>query len=268
MGLYDILGFLGALCIGISLGLMGGGGSILTVPILVYLLGVEPVLATAYSLFVVGWSALVGAINNFRKNLVSIKTAIVFAIPSFVAVYLTRAYLVPAIPAELFSIGDFVLTKSIAMMLFFALIMIVAAVSMIRGRKARDESEETELQFNYPLIIVEGFVVGVLTGLVGAGGGFLIVPALVLLVRLPMKLAVGTSLSIIAVKSLFGFIGDIQSGQNIDWIFLSTFTALAVVGIFIGGYLSNFIPGKKLKKGFGWFVLVMAAIIVIKELMI
>lgn len=268
MELLDILGYIGALFIGISLGLMGGGGSILTVPILVYMLSVEPVLATAYSLFVVGWAALVGAINNFRKNLVSVKTAVVFAIPSFIAVYMTRAYLVPAIPDELFTFSAFVMTKAIATMLFFAVIMTLAAVSMIRGRKSQDESDETELKFNYPVIMVEGLVVGVLTGLVGAGGGFLIVPALVLLVRLPMKLAIGTSLSIIAVKSLFGFVGDIQSGQEIDWAFLSTFTALAVIGIFIGGYLSNFISGKKLKKGFGWFVLVMAALIVVKELVL
>lgn len=258
-----------ALLVGISLGLIGGGGSILTVPILVYLLGINPVLSTAYSLFVVGSAALVGAVNNFRKGLVSLKTAAVFAIPSFIAVYLTRLYLIPAIPDTIWRTDNFVISKDITIMIFFALIMFIAAISMIRSSRKLAKKEENELiAFNYPMIILDGAIVGILTGIVGAGGGFLIIPALVLLAKLPMKLAVGTSLSIITVKSLFGFIGDLQSGQLIDWYFLLSFTAFAVIGIFIGGYLSNFIPGKKLKVGFGWFVLVMAIYILIKELIL
>ncbi len=151
-------------------------------------------------------------------------------------------------------------------MLFFALVMLLAAISMIGKKKEKEVAEQQELKFNYPLIVVEGFAVGVLTGIVGAGGGFLIIPALVLLARLPMKLAVGTSLSIIAVKSLVGFLGDLQTELLIDWNFLLSFTALAVAGIFLGGYLSKFISGKSLKKGFGWFVLLMAIIIVVKEI--
>lgn len=263
----DITGYMAASLIGVSLGLIGGGGSILTVPVLVYIMGINPVLSTAYSLFVVGVAALVGAFNNFRKGLVSIKTAIVFAVPSFIGVYLTRLYIIPAIPETLFTIGDFILTKNIAIMVFFAIIMLVAAFSMISSsKKQKSEIENTQIDFNYSMIILDGLVVGVLTGLVGAGGGFLIIPALVLLAKLPMKLAVGTSLSIIAIKSLIGFTGDIQNGQSIDWSFLLLFTAFAVGGIFIGSYFSNFIEGKKLKGAFGWFVLVMAIFIIIKEI--
>ena len=170
--------------------------------------------------------------------------------------------MVPAIPQELFSVGDFMVTKDIGIMIFFALIMILASFSMIKGRK---ESNEQEVQYNYPLIIIEGLVVGFLTGIVGAGGGFLIIPALVLLAKLPMKKAVATSLMIIAIKSLIGFLGDVQNIE-IDWTFLLGFTAISVIGIFIGLYLNKFIDGKKLKKGFGWFVLIMGIYIVLKEI--
>lgn len=264
MELIEILGYVGALLIGLVLGLIGGGGSILTVPILVYALTLNPVIATAYSLFVVGTTSLVGAIKNISKGMVDFKTAIIFAIPAFIAVYLTRAYLIPAIPEELFEIGGFMVTKNLAIMLFFAFIMLLASVSMIRNK--RDESEEDSvITYNYPLIIVEGLVVGTITGIVGAGGGFLIIPALVLLAKLPMKKAVATSLFIIAIKSLIGFLGDVQN-LEIDWTFLLSFTAISVVGIFIGIWLNKFIDGKKLKKGFGWFVLAMGIYIIYKEL--
>jgi len=264
MDIQQLLGYFGALLIGLVLGLIGGGGSILTVPILVYLLYLNPVTATAYSLFVVGVSALVGAIRNIQKGLVDFRTAIVFAIPAFIAVYITRKFIVPAIPDELFSVGSFMITKGIAIMLFFAFVMLLASISMIRSNR-KDSSEETVVQYNYPLIIVEGFVVGILTGIVGAGGGFLIIPALVLLAKLPMKKAVATSLLIIAIKSLIGFIGDVEN-LKIDWLFLLSFTGISVIGIFIGIYVSNFIEGKKLKKGFGWFVLIMGIYIIYKEL--
>ncbi len=264
MDLITILGYIGALLIGLVLGLIGGGGSILTVPVLVYLLGINPILATAYSLFVVGSASLVGAIRNMQKGLVDLRTAIVFAIPAFISVYASRKYLIPAIPEEITQIGDFLLTKNVAIMIFFAVIMLLASISMIRNQRKESE-EEQEIKYNYPLIILEGLLVGVVTGIVGAGGGFLIIPALVLLARLPMKKAVATSLLIIAIKSLIGFLGDVQN-LEIDWIFLGIFTLLSVVGIFVGIYLNQFIDGKKLKKGFGWFVLLMGIYIIFKEL--
>lgn len=260
----QILGYIGALIVGLVLGLIGAGGSILTVPVLVYVIGLNPVVATAYSLFVVGMTSLIGAIQNFKKKLVDVKTAIIFAIPAFIAVYLTRMYLVPAIPEQLFSVGTFIVTKDIFIMVFFAIVMLLASFSMISSKKV-SPNEHQQIKYNFPLIAVEGILVGTLTGIVGAGGGFLIIPALVLLAKLPMKKAVGTSLLIIAAKSLIGFLGDLQN-IAIDWYFILTFTGVSIIGIFIGMYLSKFITSEKLKKGFGWFVLVMAIYIMYMEL--
>jgi len=261
-----IIGFAAAILIGVSLGLIGGGGSILTVPVLVYILGVNPVLATAYSLFVVGSTSLVGAATYMKKGLVNYKTALVFAIPSFIAVFLTRKFLVPALPDPLFTIGEAIITKNIGIMVFFALIMLAASYSMITAKKCVDCDEDEPVVFNFPMIALEGSVVGVITGIVGAGGGFLIIPALVLLAKLPMKMAVGTSLLIIAAKSLIGFLGDLST-QTIDWQMLLIFTSLSIVGIFIGSALSKKINEKILKTGFGWFVLVMGIYIITKELL-
>lgn len=264
MEITEILGYLGALIIGVVLGLIGGGGSILTVPVLVYLLSINPVTATAYSLFVVGTTSLFGSIKNFQKKRVDLKTAIVFSIPAFIAVYFTRKFLVPAIPHTIVTIGELTITKNIGIMLFFAFIMILASVSMILEPSEQD-AEPQKVKFNYFFIILEGVVVGIVTGIVGAGGGFLIIPALVLMAKLPMKRAVATSLVIIAVKSLLGFIGDVQN-LEIAWGFLLIFTTISVAGIFLGIWLNRYINGKKLKKGFGWFVLLMGLYIFWKEI--
>lgn len=261
----DFLGYLGALFVGIVLGLIGGGGSILTVPVLVYLFGLNPILSTAYSLFVVGVTSLIGAFQNLRNKLVDVKTALIFALPSFIAVYATRRWLVPAMPEELFSIGTLTVTKNIFIMVFFAIIMLLAALSMIMSKSKPTDNINTEIQYNYPLIAIEGIIVGALTGIVGAGGGFLIIPALVLFAKLPMKKAVGTSLFIISAKSLIGFLGDVQT-LDINWKFLMIFTSISILGILLGVYLSRFISGQKLKKGFGWFTLFMALYILSKEL--
>lgn len=261
----EIVGYLASLVIGISLGLIGGGGSILTVPVLVYLFGVNPVVATAYSLFIVGATSLVGVLPKYKAGEVNIKTAVIFGIPSIAAVYATRAFLVPAIPTHLFSIAGIEVTKALMMMILFAVLMVFASISMIREKKGVTADAEQPQVFNYPLILLEGAVVGVLTGLVGAGGGFLIIPALVLLSKLPMKQAVGTSLLIIAAKSLLGFTGDLGKTQ-MNWTLLLSVSALAIAGIFIGNLLSKKVSAASLKKGFGWFVLIMGIYIIIKEL--
>lgn len=265
MTILEIIGFTGALLIGLILGLVGGGGSILTVPIFVYLLQINPITATAYSLFVVGSTALFGIFRNAKKKLVDFRTGIVFAIPSIITVFLTRKFLIPSIPEKLFQINSFVISKDMGIMLFFAIIMIFAAFSMLRKKSKLETNDDTQnSKFNYPLILIEGAIVGLITGIVGAGGGFLIIPALVLFTNLPMKKAVATSLLIVSAKSLIGFLGDVDN-VTIDWMFLIGFTSISIIGIFLGIYLNQFINEKKLKKGFGFFILIMGVYIVLKE---
>lgn len=257
----EILGYLGALCIGLVLGLTGGGGSILTVPILVYLMSINPVTATAYSLFIVGTTSTFGAIQNYRKNLVDLKNGFIFAIPSFVAVYLTRKYIVPEIPKIILE-SPILITKDTFLMLFFAVIMIFGALSVLKKKSQENPNEEKR---NLIFIGIQTFIIGIIIGLVGAGGGFLIIPSLILFAKLPMRKAVGTSLFIIAMNSLVGFMGDVQN-LVIDWMFLATFTAISVVGIFIGMYLTKYTNESQLKKIFAYFVLLMAGIILLKEI--
>jgi len=257
----EITGYSASILIGISLGLIGGGGSILTVPVLVYLFTVDTVLATTYSLFVVGATSLVGSISYFRKCLVDLHVVLFFGLPSIAAVFLTRHYLLPAIPERLAAFSGFEVSKSILLMVLFAALMIFASYSMIKGDNAPGSSIRPN---NKPLAILQGVIVGFVTGLIGAGGGFLIIPALVNFLRLPMKNAIGTSLVIIAINSLAGFGFSLGQGP-IQWRFLLILTAIAVAGVFIGTYLSTKIDGKKLKPMFGWFVLAMGIYILIKE---
>ena len=259
-----IAGYLAAVLIGVSLGLIGGGGSILTVPVLVYLFGINPLLSTSYSLFVVGSTSLVGAFNNYRKGLVSIKTAFLFGLSSITTVFLTRKFIIPAIPKNIAEIGGFTITESMFTMVLFAILMVIASISMIRNGSMK-ENVINNKKINLAKLLVYGTAIGFVTGLLGAGGGFLLIPTLVLLVKLPMKEAVGTSLLIIALNSLIGFTGDLGH-FSMDWKFLLTITAIAVVGIFAGGVLAKKIPGEKLKKGFGWFVLLMGLYIIGKEI--
>jgi uncharacterized membrane protein YfcA len=233
--------------------------------VLAYLFSVNEKVATAYSLFIVGASALVGGVKQHLKGFVDWRTAIVFGLPAIVGVTVVRYYVVPALPNILFAIGDFEFTRRMAMFGLFAVLMIPAAFSMLQKRKEKSQKGGGKVKYNYPLILIEGLLVGGITGMIGAGGGFLIIPALVILANIEMKVAVGTSLVIIAFKSLLGFfLGDALT-MEIDWIFLSIFTSISFVGIFIGSYLSNFIDGNKLKKGFGYFIFVMAFFIFYME---
>lgn len=263
----EILGFLLAALVGISLGLIGGGGSILTVPILVYVIGLSPVLATSYSLFIVGSTSLVGAFNNYTKGLVSIKTALLFGLSSITTVFLIRKIIIPLIPPIIFTAGNFRATQSMATMVVFAILMLMASIAMIKSKNelVNPASAPDKRETNIGKLLLYGILVGIATGFLGAGGGFLIIPALVLMLKMPMKQAIGTSLLIIALNSLIGFTGDIGHFM-IDWKFLILITLVAVGGIFIGGYLAKKIHGDKLKKAFGWFVLVMGIYIIVKEI--
>ena len=256
------LGYLVSVLIGISLGLIGSGGSILTVPVLVYLFHIDPLLATTYSLCIVGLSSIAGVISRLRQKLVDFKVIFVFGAPSILGVFIARKYILSAIPAKFSIFTNTVISKDSFIMLFFASLMLVSALSMILG-KNKKEMEGEKANYGLPLAFV-GLLEGMVTGIVGAGGGFLIIPALVLLGKLPMKKAIASSLFIISIKSLVGFGGDLLH-VNVDWKFLSIIIVLATLGIITGNYLNKTIDGAKLKKGFGWFVLLMSLIILFEQ---
>ncbi len=253
-----------AVFVGITLGMLGSGGSILSVPILVYVMGIEPTLATAYSLFVIGTTSLVGGIHKAKQNLVDFKKVVLFGIPAVISVFITRKIIVPEIPSVIFSTANFILSKSILIMVVFAIVMIVASVRMIKPLKEKISFGNEKL--NYFKIVLMGILIGLISGFVGAGGGFLIVPTLLFFAKIPMKMAVGTSLFIVSLQSLIGFTGDILGNQIIDWNLLFYFTLASIIGIFIGNFISKKVPDDKLKISFGWFVLAMGIYIIIREI--
>ncbi|SEL91176.1 hypothetical protein SAMN05421740_11356 [Parapedobacter koreensis] len=257
----EIIGYILSVFIGISLGLIGGGGSILTVPVLVYLFHFEPALATSYSLFIVGLTSLAGTIYQYSKGYVNIKAALSFGLTSVATVFVVRKYLLPAIPDQLMRFGTFTVTKSSAMMVFFAALMLAASVSMILGHREKHRNQ----QANLPKLLIIGLGIGLVTGLLGAGGGFLIIPVLVLLVHIPIKEAIGTSLFIITINSVIGFIGDIGH-VAIDWPFLLRILGITICGVIIGSAIGRHIPGERLRSGFGWCVLTMGIYILSREL--
>ena len=262
----EIIGYLASILIGISLGMIGSGGSILTVPVLVYLMGINPVLATTSSLFIVGTASLAGGIKSYSKNQVDFKAVTLFGIPSILSIFFTRHYLLPAIPDTMFTLGSFAVSKDMFLMVLFAILMVAASFSMIKNRKPEvtNEPENAQRQNKLLPLVFFGLIIGVVTGLLGAGGGFLIIPALVLFLKLPMKTAVGSSLLIIAINSLFGFLFSLNQFEY-NWTIILIFTAMSIAGIFVGSKLADKIPGVRLKKGFGWFVLIMGVYIIIKE---
>jgi uncharacterized membrane protein YfcA len=268
------MGYLATLLMGITLGLVGGGGSILTVPILVYLFGIAPLLATAYSLFIVGSTSLLGGWGYHRRGDVDWRTGFTFAAPSFIGVYLTRAYVMPKVPDPVWQSASVALSKPILIMGVFAALMLLASWSMLKAPQVSSANPNTTPthatrvlpKAGLALIALEGLLVGGVTGFVGAGGGFLIIPALVILVGLPMRAAVGTSLIIIAVKSLLGFLGDVQTQSNLQWGLLLSLSAVALVGMALGLRLAPQVSEVKLKRGFGWMVLLMGTLILIDQI--
>jgi uncharacterized membrane protein YfcA len=264
----EIIGYAGALLMGLSLGLIGSGGSILTVPILVYLFAVDTLLATTYSLFIVGLTSLVGATVRAGSGHIHWPTTLTFGIPSVISVFLTRSYLLPLIPDPIFHLSGFTLTRSAFLLLLFAILMLFSSFSMIQDHStnSNDDSPTSQGMNNFFAIFTKGIFVGGVTGILGAGGGFLIIPALVLMAKLTMKQAVGTSLVIIATNSLTGFWRDYELHELINWQFLLHFSTIAIIGILIGSTLSRQIGGDKLKPIFGYFVLIMGFYIIVKEL--
>ncbi|QBN17585.1 sulfite exporter TauE/SafE family protein [Flavobacterium nackdongense] len=266
MEISQIIGYILAVFVGMTLGMLGSGGSILSVPILVYVMGIEPTLATAYSLFVIGTTSLVGGIQKAKQQLVDFKKVGLFGIPAIISVFVTRKIIVPTIPDIIFSTEQFSLTKSVLIMVVFAFVMIFASVRMIQPLKEKIVSEDVKL--NYFKIVLMGILIGLVSGFVGAGGGFLIVPTLLVFAKTPIKMAVGTSLFIVSAQSIIGFTGDILSDQIIDWKLLEYFTLASIIGIFIGNFIAKKVEDNKLKTSFGWFVLAMGIYIILRELLV
>lgn len=256
-----LIAYLLALLVGIILGLLGGGGSILIVPILVYIMDISPVSATAYSLFIVGVSSLVGALRFVLKGDINFKIGLFFAAPSVLGVFICRKWIVPSLPELINFLDLFLINKDTFILVFFGIIMLLAALSILFSWKIAIKSKNEN---NYFMIAIDGLVVGLVTGFVGAGGGFLIIPALLLMTTIDIKKAVGTSLLIIALKSLIGFLPEINN--SLDWSLLLVFTSCSILGILFGTYFSNFIKGSSLKKSFGIFVMIMALFIILKEI--
>jgi uncharacterized protein len=260
----EIFGYFLALVIGMLVSILGGGGSILTVPVLVYIFMMPASVATGYSLLIVGVISAVASLSYLKNGLSSPKTALFFSFPSFIMVYLTRKFVLPLIPEQIFQIGSYSVEKGHLIMVLFAILMLVASKSMITGRKTVNDIESITSKMKYGFIFMEGLTVGLLTGLVGVGGGFLIIPVLTNFIKLPMKLAVGTSLMIIAINSLIGFLGDLSHFKP-DFKFLLLFIGLSLIGAFIGLKIQKKIKNEQLKPAFGWFTLIVSMIILFKE---
>jgi uncharacterized protein len=263
----SLLAYPASILMGLTLGLIGGGGSILTVPILVYFFGVSAWQSTTYSLAIVGISALWGAVAAYKNSDLDLRKGIIFGIPSLIGVYLVRAFLMPLIPVE-FSISSVVLNRDTLVLSVFAMLMLGASWSMLKKNNTPSvESSKRLSPQKSLLLLVEGLVVGAITGFVGAGGGFLIIPALLHLAQMPMRLAVGTSLMIIAMKSLLGLLGDISTLMSLNFSMLLNITLLSLVGMFLGSHFRKKVPQDKLKKFFGIFVLITGTFILLKELL-
>jgi uncharacterized membrane protein YfcA len=261
----EIIGYILSALIGLSLGLTGGGGSILTVPVLVYVFGVPPMLSIAYSLFIVGTTSLVGAYTNYRKNLISIKTAILLGSASIIAVVITRKYILPIIPYNLFSIGRIVVNKEELSMILFSILMLLTSITTLTGSRKIKVSPSLNGNNHTGKLIGNGVIVGVVTGLLGAGGGFLLIPVLMNFLKMPIKVAIGTSLLIIGMNSMVGFISDIGL-HDMDWRLVIVISGISIIGVVVGSVLARRISGENLKLGFGWFVLVMGIYIFSREI--
>jgi len=263
-----VTGIIAFLIIGLILGLIGGGGSILGVPVLVYVMGYSADEATSYSLFIVGATSLVGAITYLRKGNISVESILQFAIASLVTVFCVRKFIMPNIPSVI-SFSGTEISKHVLIMVLFSLLILASSISMIKKRTYNRINEVKWDEFaksplGLPFVILLGITVGSVTGFVGAGGGFIIVPVLIFFLRLNFKKAIGTSLCIIALNSLIGFTGNIGH-QKIDWFMLIIISAICIVGILLGSLLSTKVSSQKLKPAFGWFTLVVGLFVLIKE---
>ena len=260
----ELITYAASLFVGLSLGMIGAGGSILTVPVFIFVLKIDPLTSSIYSMFIVGISGLAGGLKYIFNKLVDIRTTIVFGIPSVTGVLIARKLIFPSIPDQIFSMGGFVVSKKILFMLCISALMLMASIRMLSTASLKVAPPSVDTKVKTGFLIIQGFIVGIITGLFGIGGGFLIVPALYFWSRLPMKKAVGTTLLIIAMNSLFSF-STSYSAALINWNLLTRFSLGAIIGILIGTRIAEKISGDYLKKIFGWFVMAISFYIVIKQ---
>lgn len=267
MSWMEIAGYIGALLIGLVMGLTGSGGSILSVPILAYLFNYDEKTATAYSLFIVGVTAAVGCFRVIKEKMINTQLILYFGLPAIFGILMSRRLILPYLPDELFEIFGFHVSRRMFVFGLFGCLMLLAFYTMMHKTQSEIDAKEKEIHF-HPLIVTEGFFLGLFMGIVGAGGGFLMVPALMLIANLPIRKAVGTSMFIVCMNSLSGFfLGDFFF-MKIDWNFLGVFVGLSLVGILIGGRLVKYIDAEKLKIGFAYFILLMAIFVFIMEFLI
>ena len=263
-----IVGLLASFFMGTVLSFLGAGGSILTLPILVYLFQIDIIQATTYSLLLVGLTSVFGCVASFKDKLIDFKTGIIFGIPSIIGVVLARKIVLPFLPDQIL-VGNFILEKSFMIMILFAVLMLVSSSLMIRDRKPVLSKTNNKNAYERNIIIIlEGLIVGQLTGFVGAGGGFLIIPALVLLTGLSMNIAVATSLFIIAIKSLMGYLSDLIDGFQTDWMFVFYVCVFTLIGVFFGRILSKRVSDKQTKKLFGYMTLIISIIIIGEQIIL
>lgn len=260
----ELVGYLALIGLGFILSVIGGGGSLLSVPILVYLFSIDIVTASSYSLFIVGTSSLLGALQKFRKEGADFLVAMVFGCSSAIGIFITRKWIVPIIPEVVWVENDILITKRALLLGIFSSIVIASSLVILRRHPwTSAESGKRRLDFLLPVSLLSGII----AGLVGVGGGVIILPALITFARLPIKIAVGTTLLVISFNSLLGFITDVTIG-NIDWIFLLLITFLASLGMFVGNRYHEKIPVKYLRLSFGWFMLVVAMWIILTEVFV
>jgi len=256
----SIIGYSLSLLVGFSLGLVGGGGSILVIPILVYCFHMDPAQAVSYSLFIVGLSACSGSIGHIRQKTIDRNAAFNFGIPSVITLFLVRGWLVKQIPLVLYQHNSVLVSRQALMMTIFSILMVAAGVSMIRGKVYSPEDDK----LSRPLLIFRGAITGAITGFIGIGGGFIIVPSLVLFAGLPMRKAIGTSLAIITLNCLVGILSNREALDNLDYGFLFRFASLAIIGILLGTWFIHFVPDKRLKPIFGIIILLMSVLVIMR----
>ena len=254
----EIIGYVAALIVGVSMGLIGGGGSILTLPILVYLFGIEPLIATSYSLFVVGITSFAGVILKIKEKQVDFKMALLFGLPDLLGVVVMRTFIFPPIPGNLFLVHNHMVTKGELVLILVSILMLISSFLLLKRSSKLNPSIHENKQRPVFILMLIGFLTGLLTGMVGVGGGFIIIPVLVLWTQLPMKFAIGTSLAIIAAKSIMGFVAD-KVNFNLEHNLILWISGLSLIGLFLGNTISRQISALKLQKGFGWLVILVGA---------